>query len=179
VRPSLEREILDRVAEFVQSPKSWAGTLSWRPAARHRSNSCLELVAPLLVGGVAKSGFQARLNARSDMAERDVHAQLELWCPEIEKYLHFERAEWRPIRPHTNPPTAPAGLRARILQDRHHPYSLNRRLGIPALLQTVTLIGKPMPEEIGTFNKFVGFLDTIWMLDPSELPEPPWQERFL
>jgi hypothetical protein len=92
VRPDLEREILDRVAEFSQSRKVWGGNPSWRPAA-HRSNACVQAVVPLFVGGAAKSGFQMRLSARTDMAERDVYAQLELWCPEIEKYLHFDKVE--------------------------------------------------------------------------------------
>jgi hypothetical protein len=55
--------------------------------------------APILIGGASRSGLQVRLNARTDMPDRDVYAQFELWCPEIERYLHFERAEWRPIRP--------------------------------------------------------------------------------
>jgi hypothetical protein len=179
LNPNLEREILERVAEFAHASKGFGGRLSWRSAPRHRSNTCLELVAPLLVDGASRDGFQARLNARSDVPDGDVYAQLELWCPEIERYLHFERAEWRPLRRHTNPLTAPARLRGRNLEDRHFPYSLNRRLGIRALLQTVTLVGQPLPDGLGTFNKFGDFLGTIWGIDASELPIPPWQRRLL
>jgi hypothetical protein len=179
VRLDLEREILDRVATLANSRKCWGGTLIWRQAPRHRSNTSLQLVAPLLVGGVAQSGFQARFNARADLPEGDVDAQLELWCPEIEGFLHFERLEWRPIRPHTNPQNAPAGLRGRCLADRHYPFSLNRRLGIQALLQTVTLIGRPLPNDLGTYQKFTEFLGTVWMIDTSSLPTPPWQGTLL
>jgi hypothetical protein len=114
------------------------------------------------------------------MPDGDVYAQIELWCPEIERFLHFERAEWKPIRPHTNPFRAPKNLRGRILQDRHFPYSLNRKLGIPSLLQTVTLIGQPIPEEDSeAFNKFAEFLGTVWKVDASNLPTPPWQRSLL
>jgi hypothetical protein len=179
VRPDIEREVLDRVAEFSQSRKAWGGNLSWR-STTHRSNAYVQAVIPLFIGGAAKSGFQARLSARTDMAERDVYAQLELWCPEIEKYLHFDRVEWKPIRPHSNPQTAPAGLRGRILMDRQYPFLLNRRLGIPGLLQAVTLVAKPLPDGLQTFNDLCGFLSTMWALaDSSPLPEPPWQERLL
>jgi hypothetical protein len=143
----LLREILDQVAEFSKSPKAWGGNLSWQ-LTTHRSNACVQGVVPLLVGGAAKSGFQARLSARTDMTEREVYAQLELWCPEIEKYLHFDKVGWRPIRPHTNPPAAPAGLRGRTLLDRQYPFLLNRRLGIPGLLQTVTLVAEPLPDAL-------------------------------
>jgi hypothetical protein len=78
LKPDLEHAILDRVTEVVQSPKTWGGALSWRSAPRHRSNSCLELVAAILIGGVSRSGLQVRLNARTDMPDRDVYAQLEL-----------------------------------------------------------------------------------------------------
>jgi hypothetical protein len=179
VRADVERAILDRVQDYVAVDKDWGGILAWRDGPKHRSNTCLELVVPILVGGAVSSGFQARLNARSDMPQCDVHAQLESWCPEIERYLHFERAEWRPNRPHTNPQTAPAGLRGKLLHDRHHPFRVNRRLGISALLQTVALIGEPLPPSLETFTHFADFLSTVWRVDASQLPSPPWQEKLL
>jgi hypothetical protein len=179
VRADIERAILDRVQEYAGADKTWGGSLAWRDCPSHRSNTCLELVAPILIGGASRSGFQARLNARSDMPQCDVHAQLELWCPEIERYLHFERAEWRPNRPHSNPQSAPTGLRGNLLQDRHHPLRLNRRLGISALLQTVTLIGEPLPPGLETFTHFADFLSTVWGIDASQLPSPKWQERLI
>ena len=140
----------------------------------------VEYVFGVGTGGAVRSGFQARLNARSDMPNCDVHAQLESWCPEIERYLHFERAEWRPNRPHTNPQNAPAGLRGKLLHDRHHSFRLNRRLGISALLQTVPpLIGEPLPHGLETFTHFADFLGTVWKIDASQLPSPPWQEKLL
>jgi hypothetical protein len=126
------------------------------------------------------SGLQARLCARTDLPERDVYAQLELWCPEIEKNLHFDKAEWRPLRPHTNPPSAGVRLRGLTLIDRQHRFDVNRRLGIPGLLQTVPLIGESLPEGMETFNDFCVYLGKLWNLaEASLLPAPPWQERFL
>ena len=113
------------------------------------------------------------------MPGQDVYAQLEIWCPEIERYLHFERIEWKPNRPHTNPFTAPAGLKGKQLLDRHHPFTLNRRLGIPALLQAVPLIGIDLPAGIETFTDFTGLLSRVWQVDGPDFPVPPWQERLL
>lgn len=179
MRADLERDILDRVAGAVAATKTIGGLPAWSPAPSHRSNHCLELVIPLLIDGLSVSGLQARLNARADMAERDVYAQMELWCPEIERFLHFERVEWRPNRPHTNPFTAPANLRGKRLLDRHHPFRENRRLGIPGLLQTAPLIGVELPDRLETFTDFTGFLGTVWRLDSPDFPAPPWQARFL
>jgi hypothetical protein len=46
VRADVERTILDRVQDYVAADKSWGGTLVWRDGPKHRSNTCLELVAP-------------------------------------------------------------------------------------------------------------------------------------
>jgi hypothetical protein len=175
----LENELLERVAQISNASKALAGGAGWRPV-RNRTPTAIELVNPISIEGAVHSGLQARLTARSDMPDSDVYAQLEVWCPEIEKYLHFDRAEWRPIRPHTNPPNSPSGLRGLCLQDRMLPFSLNRRLGINALLQTVTLMGQPLPEDLTTFKRFTEFLGIMWHLEgASVLPEPPWQERLL
>jgi hypothetical protein len=179
VRADLERDILDRVAIATAADKAFAGSPSWHYAPTHRSHHCLEMVAPLLIEGVSISGLQARLNARSDLPEMDVHAQLELWCPEIERYLHFERMEWKPNRPHTNPFTAPAGLKGKRLTDRHHSFTLNRRLGIPGLLQTVPLIGIDLPAHLRTFSDFMSFVCETWRITGSDFPVPPWQARLL
>ena len=71
------------------------------------------------------------------------------------------------------------GAGGKLLQDRHHPLRLNRRLGISALLQTVTLIGEPLPPGLETFTHFADFLSTVWGIDASQLPSPKWQERLI
>jgi hypothetical protein len=179
MRPDLEREILDRVAAVIVANKSWAAPPAWRLAPNHRSNHCLEIVAPLLLQGVVRSGFQARLNARADLPEREVYGQLELWCPEIERFLHFERVEWRPMKPHTNPMHSPAGLRGIKLTNRHHSFQLNRRAGLPGLLQTTQLTGVDLPGSIQTFNDFAAFVGEAWRIDMTQMPVPPWQGGLL
>jgi hypothetical protein len=112
------------------------------------------------------------------MPDQELYGQLELWAPEIEKYLHFERVAVKPIRPHTNTPTAPAGLRGVTLFDRRYPFSLNRRLGIPCLLQTVPSIAQPAPPGIENFKDFCRFLNATWTIDNCDtIPTPPWQEN--
>jgi hypothetical protein len=179
VRPKLEQEILERIAQLSRAPKSIFRRPQWK-SVRYRSPAAIELVTPLAIEGAVVSGLQARLTARSDMPDRDLYAQLENWCPQIEKYLHFDRVEWRPVRPHTNPPTSPARVRGLTLWDRRLPFSLNRRLGIPRLLQIVTLIAEPISPELTTFTAFCEYLGRIWSVEnASSLPEPPWQERLL
>jgi hypothetical protein len=172
--------ILDRIADILRQDKELLlEGVSW--ARRPRTGfDALELTAPIAVGGVIRDGLQARISCRSDMAEQDVHAQLQVYVPAIGHYAHVQRVEWRPNAPHTNGGNAPAKLRFKMFYDRWYEFSLNRRLGRAALRQTGRMIAQPLPQEVGAFNELLALLEQVWKVSGvSRLPMPPWEDRIL
>ena len=90
--------------------------VSWTRHGRAGFNA-LEFAAPIATGGVIRDGLQARISCRSDMAQRDVHAQLQVYVPALNAYAHVQRVEWRPNRRHTNSGNAPAKLKFKEFTD--------------------------------------------------------------
>ena len=129
---------------------------------------------------VRTCAMQARISCRSDMAERDVHAQLQIYVPALSSYAHVQRVEWRPNGPHTNGGNAPANLRFKKFYDRWYDFGLNRRLGIAGLRQTGPMIAQALPREIGTFNELLAFLEQVWKVSGvRRVPIPPWEDRLI
>jgi hypothetical protein len=171
---------LDDIAELLAQPKELiADRPIWERRARVGFDS-LEFAVPLAIGGVIPHGLQARISCRSDMSDCDVHAQIQVWVPALAAYAHILRVEWRPNNPHTNPATAPASLRFKTFRDRWYDFGLNRRLGVPGLRQTCTMIAQPIPREIRSFNELLVFLQEVWKVtDISRVPSPPWEDRLV
>jgi hypothetical protein len=116
--PGETDHILDRIADILRQDKELLlEGVSWMRRARTGFDS-LELTAPIAIEGVIRDGLQARISCRSDMAERDIHAQLQVYVAAISHYAHVQRVEWRPNAPHTNGGSAPTRLRFKKFYDR-------------------------------------------------------------
>jgi hypothetical protein len=140
----------------------------------------LEYVAPISVGGVIRSGMQARITCRSDLPDEDVHAQLEVYVEALQGYAHVQRVGWLPNSPHTNNGSAPASLKFKTLKTRWYEFGLNRRLGVGGLRQTVVMIAQPFPREVTSFQELLVFLEEIWkVLGVRRVPHPPWEGRLV
>ena len=124
-----------------QDKKIFLDGVFWR---RHRRAGfdALEFTAPITIAGVIRDGLQARISCRSDMPECDVHAQLQMYVPQLNCYAHIQRVEWRPNALHTNGGNAPAKLRFKKFHDRWYEFGLNRRLGVAGLRQTGPMIAR-------------------------------------
>lgn len=172
--------ILEQLADILSADKHiLLDGVFWVRRARTGFDA-LELTAPVAIGGVVRDGLQARISCRSDMPERDVHAQLQVYVPPIGRYAHVQRVEWRPNALHTNAANAPASLRFKSFHDRWYDFALNRRLGMPGLQQTVTMIARPLPEGLGTFNQLLAFLEQVWnVTGVRRVPIPPWEDRLI
>jgi hypothetical protein len=172
--------ILDRIADILHQDKDLLlEKVSWQRRAR-TGFEALELTAPMAIDGVIRDGLQARISCRSDMAERDVHAQLQVYVPALSAYAHVQRVEWRPNAPHTNSGNAPAKLRFKIFYDRWYDFGLNRRLGVAGLRQTGPMIAQTLPLEIATFNELLAFLEQVWKVSGvRRVPMPPWEDRLI
>lgn len=172
--------ILNRIAEILPQEKELLleGVI-WERRAR-RGFDALELTAPIAIGGVIRDGLQARLSCRSDMPNRDIHAQLQVYVSELNLYAHVQRVEWRPNAPHTNRGNAPAKLRFKEFFDRKYDFGMNRRLGIAGLRQTAPMIAEPLPRQIESFNELLAFLEELWKASgASRIPTPPWENRLI
>ncbi|HMA74991.1 MAG TPA: hypothetical protein VKP67_26385 [Xanthobacteraceae bacterium] len=109
--------ILDAIADMLRQEKELlVERVSWTRHGRAGFNA-LEFAAPIATGGVIRDGLQARISCRSDMAQRDVHAQLQVYVPALNAYAHVQRVEWRPNRRHTNSGNAPAKLKFKEFTD--------------------------------------------------------------
>jgi hypothetical protein len=179
-KPGEIDKILDRISDTLRQDKELLlEGVSWIRRARTGFDA-LELTAPIALGGVIRDGLQARISCRSDMPERDVHAQLQVYVAALNVYAHVQRVEWRPNAPHTNGGNAPAKLRFKTYYDRWYDFGLNRRLGITGLRQTAPMIAQPLPREIGTFNELLAFLEQLWNVSGAgRVPIPPWEDRLL
>jgi hypothetical protein len=174
-------QILDQIAELIRADKDLLlDGADWRRTPRAGGFDALEFLAPIAISGVIINGLQARVSCRSDLTEKDVHAQLQLYIPAISAFAHLQRVEWRPNARHTNTASAPAALRFKTFSDRWYDFGLNRRLGVAGLRQTCTMIAQEPPRSIGSFNDLLAFLGEVWKIKGAvRIPAPPWEERLV
>jgi len=179
--PASVEEILDQIANMLQADKQLLlEGVDWQRRPRAGAFDSLDFQAPVSIGGVIRNGLVARISCRSDLWECDVHAQLQVYVPAISSYAHVQRVEWRPNSRHTNDGKAPAALRFKTFSDRWHEFGVNRRLGLPALRQTLPGIAQELPCQPANFNELLAFLEEVWNLSGVvRIPQPPWEGRIV
>ncbi len=179
--PATIDQILDQIDAMLRAKKDLLlEGIDWQKRPRAGGFEALDFVAPVAVDGVVRNGLSVRITCRSDLCDCDVHAHLQIYVPAISADANVQRVEWRPNSRHTNDGKAPAALRFKTFTDRWHEFSLNRRLGIGALRQTVPMIAQDLPRPIADFNELLEFLGEVWNVEGVvRIPQPPWEGRII
>jgi hypothetical protein len=177
--PEQQRQLLDHLDHVNSASKSIDAMSNWytvfnRPAGR------FEWQAALKLGGTLGGGVSARLATPVDAWEADVYGQLEVRVAFLPRAARLIPVEWRPKRPHTNPPGAPEGLALETFFDRWHPYDLNRDQDVSVFLQGAVGFADALPDWIISFSDYLKFCAIVWKCpDIERVPTPPWSRSLL
>jgi hypothetical protein len=176
--PDQERTLLDRLAAIHAALKTFDSVTEW---VEERGRSIvLHYRAPLKIAGVLGGGVIAHFKTPLQVWESDVYGQIEVHAGGQKSALRLDPLEWRQPRPHRNPAAAPSDLRLLEIEDRIHPFGLNRRLGIGVYLQRVTGIAIPFPRAIDTFEAYLDLCAEVWNCpDARDIPPPTWSKSLI
>lgn len=165
--------------EVLQAPKRLEGSLAWKP--QHRGTvgagrgARLNLVAPLIAGGVSLEGVS--LVAAATKSESDRMAAVQLVVLYGGKYRPFTRVDWRGS-PHTNRNYPQSPLNLRSLGETHiHRLRDNAFLGWPGIVAT----GEDLPVADATppladFSGLIAYIGEEFAIENAdEIREPPWE----
>lgn len=173
MRPDQERAVLDRLAEIHAAEKSFDATPVWEQYDQ-RSTVRLRLVAPIRVNGRLGGGVSLRIHTPATSWESDVYGQIEVPKPTKGSW-RLDPVEWRPLKPHTNGPDAPASHRLKNLTDRIHPFPVNRRYGLKVFEQGSVGVAEDFPRAITRFEEYLDLCSEVWNFpDLRRLPPPQW-----
>lgn len=174
VTPEQGLKLLQHLEKVNEAPKSVDAFSDWY-LVQNRPSGKLEWHAALRVSGQLGGGVAARLATPVDVWERDVYGHIELKLPFMPRVVRLNPVEWRPRRPHSNPPTAPKDLALITCFDRWHPFELNRQQDPLVFLQAAVGVAAPLPGGINGFSDYLHFCAIVWKCpDIEKVPPPPW-----
>ena len=179
MRERLSKPILDRLRFIAEAKKTFDVTPRWS-LSPSRSRGRLTLVVALRLDGVLRGGTSVRLATPNDAWEEDVYGHIEVRLPGVSRPLRLNPIEWRPLRPHDNPPDAPPALRSQRLWDRWLPFEINAPYGAGAFDQSTSGIAVPLPREPSDFSEYTDLCADLWRCpDLLGLEPPPWAGALL
>jgi hypothetical protein len=165
-----ERAFLDLLAAIQRGPKTFDNWPDWEER-QERRGVILHYRVALRIDGVLGRGVSLHLVTPKGAWESDLYGQIEVPRPDRNTLLRIDPIEWRPSRSHTNGGNAPAEHRFATHQDRMHPFSLNRRLGLTALEQHATGIAVAFPRAIAAFEDYLTLCADTWNCpDAKDIP---------
>lgn len=174
-----EDEILARLDQVHQAEKSFDSPPIW-VQSQERTSAILSCQVSLRLNGILTGGASIRIRTPLNCWEEDVYGQIEVRLFGLRRQLRLSPVEWKPMREHRNPATAPEELRYLILEDRYHPYELNRPLGVNVFYQTLTGVAAPLPQTIANFQDYASLCAEIWNCpDMGSVPPPPWSRSLI
>ena len=154
--------IIARLRYIAEAKKSFDAIAKWE-LTRNRSSHRLSLVVALRLNGILRGGVSIRLATPSDAWEEDVYGHIEVRLPGASRTLRLNPIEWRPLRPHDNPPSAPPAHRNQRLYDRWLPFEINENFGLAAFDQSGPGIAVPLPHVPRTFSEFTDLCSSLWL----------------
>jgi hypothetical protein len=173
-----EDRILDRLAYIAGETKRFDAEPRWVRITSRQSERW-SLVVGLRVAG-ALIGASVRIVTPVDAWEEDVYGHIEVRLSSFSYAFRVDALEWRPLRPHDNPAGAPFPHGGQRLFDRHHPFDLNRPLGLRVFRQGCTGIAVPLPATIGSFTDYADMCSNVWKCpDMMGLTPPEWSRPML
>ena len=115
-----------------------------------------------------------------DVWEEDVYGHIEVRLPGATRTLRLNPIEWRPLRYHDNPPSAPPAHRSQRLFDRWLPFDINEKHSIAAFDQSGPGIAIPLPRVPNSFAEYADLCSDLWRCpDMMGLTPPPWSRKML
>lgn len=147
----------------------------------HRPSGNLLWQAAVRLNGRLGGGASILLSTPVGVWENDLYGQITVRSADtLNKAARLNPIEWRPRRRHTNPPAQAEEHSLQTLDDRWHPYDINRPLGPDVFLQKCPGIAVPLPASVIDFVTYLDFCGQVWKC-PSikEVPPPPWSPQMI
>lgn len=177
--PEQRAQLLEHLDNVNSASKSIDAMSDWYMVL-NRPTGRLEWQAALKLNGVLGGGVSARFATPVDAWDADIYGQLEVKMAFLPRSVRVNPVEWRPKRPHTNPPNAPAGLALETFFSRWHPYEINRDQDVNVFLQAAVGIADALPDGIISFSDYLKFCSIVWKCpDIERVPPPPWSRSLL
>lgn len=177
--PEQRKQLVDHLDHVNAASKSIDAMSQWYKVL-NRPTGKLEWQAALKLDGFLGGGVSVLFSTPVDTWEADVYGQISVKMAFLPRAVRINPVEWKPRRPHSNPPGAPEGLALETLRDRWHPYALNRDLDVQVFLQGAVGIAEPLPTGIGSFSDYLKFCAIVWKCpDIERVPPPPWSRNLL
>lgn len=169
-------QLLARLEAVSSCDKTFDATEKWVEIHEREAGRLIFRVA-LRLNGVLGGGVYARLTTPKLGWDEDVYGHLEVQRLDHRSCLRLLPIEWRPYSPHQNTGAAPSHLRLLSIEDRWHPFDLNKPLGIEVFQQTKTGVAAPFPRAINSFQEYLDFCADVWKCpDVRSIPVPPWSK---
>jgi hypothetical protein len=172
-------EPVEQLRHLSSARKSVSRVTIWKSASRGEAAIC-RLDAPLSIQGHYVPGLKLKGTAQAHLPDQDVTLQLVYQREIYSRRFHLVRVEWRPLRTHFNDGGAPAAIRFRqIVGSHYHPFDLNSRRGLNALLASHNLpVAVPLEPEPRNYWEFLDIAGQLLNIDAlAQIGEPPWAPR--
>lgn len=176
--PEIEERILRHLDHVEAANKRFDSLAKWR-VIEGRTKLLLMRVAVRL-DGVLGGGASVLIATPAHAWESDVYGHIEVKFQQFQRSLRVHPLEWRPIRPHTNPPDCPEPHASHRLKDRWHPYDLNRDRGVACLSQGKPGVAVELPRAISNFEEYLEMAANVWRCpDLYDVPRPEWTKTLI
>lgn len=161
---------------FYKAKKTIPGLTEWIDLDGRN----LSLTSPLDILEATVQGLSLRATATQSLRDRNVCFQLEFREPGA-KPKAFARIEWRPLRPHDNKGSGPAEWRYKRFKQTHsHPFDLNWSRSEADVRKGEIPIALPVSGDPDSYEALLDLVRREFrIMNASELPPPPWQDRLL
>lgn len=173
VTPAQEQAIIEQLATVQRGAKTFDSWPEWE-VLPGKTHSSLHYRAPIRIDGVLGNAL-VHLVTPQNAWEDEMIGQIEVRKPDGRSCWAIDTVEWKPKRQHVNNASAPADLRFLTLDDRIHPFGLNRRLGIGAFDQSLPRIGTELSRAIANFTEYCELCAEVWQCpDMKDVAPPTW-----
>ena len=169
-----ENAIIDVLSWIADAEKSFDAAPQWTTVTS-RGSYRLELVVAVRLEGILQGGASIRLATPYDAWERDLYGHVEVRIPGVSRTLRLNPIEWRPLRHHDNPASAPEAHRLIRLWDRWLPFDQNKKMGLGAFDQSAPGVAVPLPRDLTSFTDYADLCAELWRCpDMMGIQPPPW-----
>lgn len=161
------------LSELFEAQKTLAVTPGWQEVASGR----LTLVAPLEIDGVTIEGMQLRGRARKNLVDQNVSFQLECHTVSV-RGGQMARIDWRPLRPHINPPKGAHAdlIRVRVAGSQIHSFERHYMPERNNIRQRNLPWAEPLGTEPSNFQELLAVVGDRFRITGLEvIAAPPWE----
>lgn len=161
---------------LVRAQKEIAGSCKWIA----RDPKWLSLTVSLDIDGVTTAGLSLRGAALLNHDDSAVSLQLQ-YQPVRGKAQHLIRAEWRPLKSHTNSNRGPNEWRFKTIMGSHvHKFADNYLENEKRMFAGSQKSAVPIPESVDSYEKFLEYGRIEFNItNIQRIPVPPWAPRIL